>query len=481
MENSKLLSHLRTFSREEGRDFHRWLLSPVHNRSGKLAPFFEYLRKSAPQYHGRRLKIENVHKFLYRDLPFKEIRIQQLMTEMLQQLYDFWIYQRQKASPIERQMTLWKELSRRNLKLYAESVQKDIEKLLDSSAYESDRYNYAHFEFAREEHELIFALGQRDREPKLQEVSDSLDHFYYYQKLKFYCSSLMLARFSKIEYNFALITEILEKVDEANYSHHYGIQYYRHAVYALLDKGDEHFFAMKALLQEQLLGEAAEDLQAMLLAARNYCIKKLNSNRREFLEELYELYQLEIKQGLIYVNGKIPAATYKNISTTAILLKRFDWLEQFLTDNQQAVSPGSYHFNVAILRFSQGRYEEVVNLFEKADYDEVLLNLSAKAWLLKTYYELSLQQPENDQYEDRLEAHITAFTAFLNRKRRSLPEHYLYYLNLARFSREMIRHSRPYNFDAEQLKSTLDKVLSIREVAEKGWLKRKIQALLLSE
>ncbi len=477
MENSKLLTHLRTLSKEELRDFHRWLQSPLHNRNSKLPPLFDYLRKSAPVFLGRRLKIVKVHDHLYENLAFKEIRVRQLMTEMLDQLYDFWAFRLQSQDRAAQQLLLWKELDRRGLRVYAESLQQDLGKVLDSSLYDSDSYNFQHFEYARIEHEIIFAEGQRDKEPKLQEVSDALDHFYYYQKLKFYCSSLMLARFSKIEYDFSLIKEVLQEVEQANFQHHYGIQYYHHAAKALLGEGDQHFAEMKELLQEKLLGGQEADLQPMLLVARNYCIKKLNKNERSYLAELYEIYQLEIDQGLIYVNGKIPAATYKNISTVAILLKRYDWLEGFLEENREAVEPGSYHFNLAILRFSQERYDEVVALFEKADYQEVLLNLSAKAWLLKTYYELSLKHPEKEDYADRLEAHITAFTTFLNRKRRRLPAHYLYYLNLTKFSREMIRYSRPYQFDKEQLRLILERVGDTVQIAEKGWLRRKLEAL----
>lgn len=484
MKNQKLLLHLKMLSHSELSAFSQWLRSPALNSNRNLSRLFDYLKKSAPEYLAPRLKAERVHDHLYPAKAFDYSRVKRLSTELIKQLYEFWLFQQQAQDTEERDLVLWKLLDERGLTHFAASLQERNRSALFGEGLLLESRNLLRFGFAAQEHQKIIDAGQRDNEPKLQQVSDSLDRFYFYEKLKYYCSALMQKRFTDAKYDFRLMEEIQRIVALPEFQQFPGIQFYRHVIITLTEKqeaADLAFQHMKLLLHNQLRKSEGKEMKPMLLVARNYCIQQLNTRRTEYLQEIFELYQLEIELGLIYVQGKIPPASYKNIGTVAMHLKRFDWLDDFLESNRSKVAEESYLFNRGILRFSQRRFVEAMELFTKAEPQEVLMNLSAKAWLVKTYYELFSLRPQEGEYDELLESHITAFTTFLNRKRRALPDHYIFHLNLGKFVRELLRHSRPYQFNEEKLRDLQSRAEASQQIAERRWLLRKLRECLGDE
>ncbi len=479
MQLAKLFKHLKRLNTEEQKLFERWLSSPFLCRNTALLTMFQFVRRSAPEYQGRRLDSKNIYSALFPGKPYKEVRIKQLSGFLLKQLYAFWLYQEQAKHQDRRDIELWSMLHAQKLDLESNRIKDKSERQLFVQLLQNDSANLLRHQFAQAQHQQILELGKRDQEPKLQTLNDTLDRFYFFEKLKHYSKALIQRKFSKQEYNFPLIDGVLDTVRKEPYQNLYGLQFYAYAVQALKSQEDQHYYRMKEILFKHTAELDTKELPEMLLVARNYCIQQLNNRESNFMTELFEIYQLEIDEDMIEVEGQIPTATYKNIATLSLLLKRYDWLENFLHEYKSSVKESSYFFNLALLRFSQQRYEEVIDLFEQAEYEEVLMNLSAKAWQLKTHFELWLKYPEDFEYEERLESFITAFTTFLNRKKSRLPQHYLFYLNLGKFAREMLRYSRAYQFDADELQKLVLRVKDTESVAERDWLVKKIRDLML--
>ncbi len=476
----KLFSHLRILEAEEERLFLRWLQSPYHNRNQKLIQMFRYLKKSSPKYEGRRLDSELIHKALHPNKIYKETRIKLLGVELLNQLYQFWIDRQQQTDATVQQLLLWEKLHKAGLKSEARRFKNRCKNTLFDIKPQLQRQDLSRLKYTLLEHQQILDAGKRDQEPKLQEINDALDQHYYYQKLKNYCKSLIQRKFTVQDYHFPLIDHILDQVANNKIEVSRGLKFFSFAALALKQEHDPTYFEMKQILFEETGELDSKEIPFMLLVARNYCIQRVNQRAGIFMPELFAIYQLEIDLGLIAVDGQIPAATYKNIAQLSLLLKKYDWLESFLNQYRDAVDERSYFFNLAILRFTQSRFEEVITLFEQADYQEILMSLSAKTWQLKTYFELWLKYPEQFSYDEKLEAHITAFTTYLNRRKSSLPKHYHYHLNFGKFVRELLRKSRPYARDQKELQDLLDRVHKSEQLADRGWLLEKLEAIMAS-
>ncbi len=479
MHNSKLIQLLKTCSKEELQAFYKFAQSPYFNTNPKMAMMVDYVRKCGPTFSSKKLKRENVFAHVFPKEGFKEMKMQKYMSEMVGLLETFWVQEYiRKEKEIENELILAKVYRAKDKAHYWAKQVEAVEKKIKKASYLNVENYYQTFQLNLAIHESIEAEGQRDQEPNLQQVFDSMDSFYLIYKLKYYYKAINFQYFKAQDYQCEFIEPILAYIEKGEYDipelmiYYYGLKCYHDF------EEDGPFDELKKLLEKHVHDFPKKESRELFSIAINYCIRQLNKGNRDYLQSVFELYQFEIKEGIIIEDGKIPAATYRNITTTASLLDELDWLEQFLEEYKEAVDEKDYALNVAQLYFRQARYPEIIQLFKAADYDDVLFILSAKAILLKSAYELKNQFVDDYDYEEKLDAELTNFAAFLHRKKRALPKHYIFYLNLTRNLRELFRLTQEADVNQSKLVQLEEQVKALKEIAEKRWLLQKIRELV---
>ncbi len=479
MHNSKFIQLLKSCSKKELQSFYKFTQSPYFTTNVKIGKLFGYIRKYAPAFESRMLDRHKMFAFLFPGEAYQEIKLQKYMSDLVGLLEQFWVYEElHTQEALSMNITLAKVYHQRDYRHYWEKEVEGIQKKIAQAKLKDASLYYDQFQFNLAIHHAIEEEGQRDQEPNLQNVFDQLDYFYLINKLKYYYKAINFQEFKSHEYDYRLIEPILTYI-EANEIDVPAIQIYYYGIrcYTDLDHAD-YFVQLKTLLKAHVNDFDQKENQAMFSIAINYCILQINKGDRDFIKEIFELYQFEITEGIIIEDGKIPAATYRNITTTASLLDELDWLEHFLEEYKEGVDEKDYALNVAQLYFRQARYSAIIQLFKAADYDDVLFMLSAKAILLKTAYELRTQFIDDYDYEEKLDAELTNFNTFLHRKKRALPKHYIFYLNLTRNLRELFRLTQEADLNQPKLIQLEEQVRALKEIAEKRWLLQKIRELV---
>jgi len=111
-----------------------------------------------------------------------------------------------------------------------------------------------------------------------------------------------------------------------------------------------------------------------------------------YLRKLFDINKIGIESGAFLEKGFLSRFTYKNIVTAGVRLKEYKWTEQFIEQYKPLLEDkyreSSYSYNKAVLEYDKKNYSNAISLLQKADYDDVLLNLAAKNILLKIYYGL---------------------------------------------------------------------------------------------
>lgn len=124
--------------------------------------------------------------------------------------------------------------------------------------------------------------------------------------------------------------------------------------------------------------------------AINHCIRRANSGAREMEHELLNLYRRALDAGSLFENGVLSRFTYHNIAATGLRCGELDWAETFIhryNDRlERQYRESSLSFNLARLEYARRRFDSVLTLLQKANYNDPLLHLAAKTLLLKTYF-----------------------------------------------------------------------------------------------
>lgn len=482
MHSSKLLTFLRTFTPDERKAFAAFVQSPYFNSNKKVAKLYLYIRTTAPDFIAPKLERKKAFKHLFPKEVYREIKLHQLMSEMVKLVEKFWIQQGIEQQHFPQQLQLTRSYRQRNLEQYWQKNRRQLQTALSSQPddIEAAEVYFYQYQLEADLHQSIEIAEQRTREPNLQSISDSLDRFYCINKLKYYCKALNYQRFKTISYEWTMITDILKEVEKGELLQIPAVAIYYQGVQTLLEKDDavQHFEQLKSLLRLHAKRFSRAEIQNMFILARNYCIRQVNKGSRDFLKEIFELYKIEIAQEIILEEGKLSPTTYKNITTVALALEEFEWFEQFIHDYQWAVTPETFNFTLAQLRFEQKKYKTVIRLLQQAEYEEALLLLTAKALLLKTYFELSLQSTDNFEYEDKLDNYLVSFTVFLQRKKEALTKHYIYYVNFVKVVKAIVKAIHyGAEVDTAKLHQLEQKLNMTKQITEKPWLRDKLKEL----
>ena len=470
MKKSRLVLILRSFSKKEHRDFRKWVHSPAHNQREDVILLYEFLASPGHLNCDDKLTKAVVFQHIYPKEPFDDARIRQSMHFLLKCVEEFLTYQEIQSDEVRSKITLASVFRRRHLDKSFESTLSSIRKKQEKSPYLNRR-------FLENEHRLEVELynylssKQRTGPFNLQQVSNTLDRFYLAEKFR--QASLMVSHQAvyKIDYDWGLLDGILQLMEEKGYLEHPAIAVYYYSYLSLRDRDNDSYFYK---LKEQILrfGNAFPrfEIRDHFLLAINFCIRRVNRGERHFAREALELIQLGLKtKAILMEDGIISRWSFRNAVSLGTLLKEFDWTEQFIKDYEDHLEEkyreSIVHYSMARLHYEKKDYDRAMQLFTQVEYNDMLMNLTAKAMLLKMYYEL-------DEF-NALDSLLESMRVYLRRKK-VIGYHRDNYTNIISFTKKLTTVNP---FDRKDLEKLAGEIEASNPNTEKRWMLEQIELL----
>ncbi|MEO1628313.1 MAG: hypothetical protein AAFV25_24410 [Bacteroidota bacterium] len=334
------------------------------------------------------------------------------------------------------------------------------ERLLQSHPLRNIQYHYYQYQKLFELYQFE-SQASRKGDAHLQERFEELSIFYLSNTLLHACASLNQQNILKKDVQLNLVQQVVEHIEQHDYSQVPAVMIYYYAYQALSQPGDDDKFEhFKSHLLAHWPRFTTSEARDVFLIAVNYCIQRLNQGERRFVREAFDLYRLGVENGIFIQNDILSDHTYKNIIRLGISLKEFDWVAQFQKDYKDKLDPrngqNAYCYNLAYFHFQRSEYDKAMPLLQQVEFKDVFNNLDARRMLLRIYYELG-------EY-DALDSLLDSFYTYIHRQK-DIGYHRDNYLNLIRFIRKLLHSNSPSS------RSKLrQKVLSTTRIAEREWL-----------
>lgn len=217
----------------------------------------------------------------------------------------------------------------------------------------------------------------------------------------------------------------------------------------------------------------SDDLRVFYTYLRNIGVMVANSNidNEEIRLTLFDLYKDNLRRGYFYYEGGLPANAFLAISLTAAMVKKFDWLQQFLELHKNKIIGDNelrdyYRLGEAICFFGIGEYskclENIPPTSPSIDY-----MLKGKRLELKALYEI-----QSDLFSYKLDA----FKMFLSRTSQKLfsDEIRLKNVNFVNILTQ-IMNSTPGDVKRSEL--LVKRIHEKKQSADWRWLLQKAEAL----
>ena len=400
MIRSKLVEVLKDFSAGERRKFREYVLSPFFNKNKKVRGLCDYLFRYAPDFDHPDLEKEKVYQVVFEDGNYRELSINNVISDLLQLLYDFLAYQQYARKTIVRKNYLLSELLDREIHHHIERNARRVHQILEKSTVQNYEAFLDRYHLCDRLDQYSLSQGSRGYDENLQLKSDMLDLYFFCNKLRIACDMTSRNTVVNAGYECHFLEDIREYYDNNfhNFQDIPALQVYHKVLQMLEDNSRQsHYYDLKDLLAVYGSTFPQQELRILYNYALNYCVKQINHGQSAFYKEIFELYKVLLEGKIIFKNGYLTQWSYINIITAGMRLKEYEWTEQFIYTYKEALLPEEQHnvftYNLAAFHFAKGDFNQALKELHNVEFTDAFYHLAAKMIQLKSYYELDETEP----------------------------------------------------------------------------------------
>ncbi len=450
-----------------------FIASPFFNKNDDVYQLFTAIRKFEPSFDHKDLEKGRIYKIAFpREKKYDEKKLGYLMSDIQRLIDKFLAYNELDEHPVQREYYLLSSYIDLQLDKHFSKTMKDTQLVQKENPYRDADYFYN--EFLLEALNNVYFDKQRKHvyDESLQRAIDNLDLYYLAEKLKYSCEMFNRKNIVATDYKLRLLDEILVYVKDKDFEHAPAIAIYYEILMALTDSDDEsHFKKLKELLKTHGSKFPLLEARDMYSYAQNFCLKRINSGHQEYLQELFHLYRTTLEEKIAFDGKYITPWTYKNIVGVALRVEEYKWVEKFIHEYKEHLSPemceNAFAFNLASYHFNKGDFGKALELLRNVEFTDIVYSLDSKAMLLRIYYELEEVEP--------LWSLLDAFQVYLRRNKLISDNQKTIYQNLIHFVKEATRIRKG---DKEAAKKLKEKIEKTKQVAYLQWLMKKVEELM---
>ena len=480
MHKHKLIQLLQSLSRREMTRFREFAESPYHNKHDGVRLLVQYLSAAYPDFTEEQCERESLFQALFPGTPHDQPKLAVIFTYTVRLLELFLEIEGFMERPDARTPYLLGQLrQRQQLKWFEKALSKAEANAGQQRERAADWY-YHRFQLETESDYFFTTVAERRRDSSLQDKQYYLNYYFLSVKLRDACEMAVRERILKVAYQDTLVAVALQQVSEApeRYESIPAINIYYQLYQMITKAGETHYYSVLHHLSAQQENLPDEELKNIYNYLQNYCIQKINAGEAKFLQEIFQLYQVQLDKGLLLEDGQLSEWHYKNIVTTALRLNALDWVYQFIEGYRAQLPEGArdnaYRFNLASYHYAAEEYDQVLALLTQVEYSDLRYSLGAKALLLRTYYDL-------EEYS-ALYALVDSFRQYLVRNKLMADGRRQGYYNLFKLTRRaaVLRENtgyynhRRYHKEWQRLQKDTQEAAA---VFNKAWLQQKIAEL----
>lgn len=474
MEQTYLVALIQVLSQDERVLLSLFLRSPFFN-SGANQDRINLLFDLLAGQEEETLTKEDLYAMIFPDSPWVAGKLDKLMSELSGMIRQFLLVRHYMDERHSFTQSLdWASIIReRGLhSRYAQNLSK-AESILQQNTYKSTDYYYQYFQLVYKKYEVESQQNRIKGDLYIPETIASLDTFYLAYRLELQNLLLLQQKLTRIdlpEYlNLGYPDFISRQVWEGN------------VLLTVLTKINEQlnadtpsisaFQEILDLLEEYGNQIDPGTLQNFYAHIRSLCTLMIQQGEVSFMPLLHEIQRDNLKQGYLFLDGKLSPSAYLSVARIAIRVGKNQWALDFTEKYkdlliEEADTENYYRFNKAECLFSISRYEEALDLLPQSFTDLIYLT-NCKRLEIKLYYELN---------SDLLPYKIDAFKMFISRASKKVITDYVREME-GNFVNIVLQIVQCTPGDTDKIDRIIRRIQDKKIIGDRDWLLEKVQQL----
>lgn len=466
--SNKLISLLASLDRSQRRSCRKLIQSPFFSGNDDLTNLFDVLCKQLDR--GGVLNKKKIWVAAFgRKRDFNDVRFRKYSSDLFKLIRRYIV---QEALANEPELESYLYLTGLE-KQKVDKLIRGLDRNWDSiAAFKPgyDHYPYLYRHLLEDRKFSIFNyLHDLSEQANFEAISEHLDVYFIVVKLRIALQAQTQSHNQRYTYDLRLIPDIIGYLDRTQHYIEHPVVGFHYYMYKMLTADDTHdaYFQYKSLVLKMPKVVQGTSGYEAIQPALNYCRRRINEGKKEFLTEYLEIYRFGLDRNLVFDDGKIDPLQFRNTILIALRHGDYEWTESYIENYQNRLPEkqraNAVNYNSATLYFYQKKYDDALGFLRDVEYENTTYNLNSKTMLLAIYYETG----EGDVLDSLFDSTI----AYLNRHK-EIPEiNRQAYRNLVLFTRRLTRLLPGDERGVEQLRADLAEQ---RYVASRPWLEDKI-------
>jgi len=474
MKDTIVIRFLKILSERELTGLRFFVQNPYFSSNNDVARLFGYLEQFAPNFKDVNLTAENAFKEIYPNKKFDRRALNSLMNKLYDVIKRFIKASESRTNRVDVEISTLKFCKKRCPEKFENQLRR-VRRLINAQEKGGMLYHYKLIA----EYELMEYLALKLKPVNYIASSEMLDKFYWFLKLPLFAETLNYKLINAEKgHDFSALETYLKLVRQAGYAEIPLIQLWYCIVNIFKNIIDgtsvtlEDYRKYKTLLFQNSDDLDDNDRRNLYIYLRNV-IRFSSFEDDYYYREEFEIDQLVLEQGLIFLNGYLRELTIKNIINSAIRLGEIQWTKDFLCQYKDAFmreyADDIHAYCEAVINFYEGKYKEALALFTEVEYNHVLFEIEKRIKLMQIYYETEKVELFYNE--------IGKLRSYISNNKNNIGDMYRQsYLDFATYARRISDTIRRDLDEITKLETEIREI-PVRLLFEKKWLLDKLGEL----
>ncbi len=407
MKSIKLILMLGTFSKEEFKDFEKFIDSPFFNGGRNYSDFLAALKKYYPKFESENLNKEFIFARLYPGRKFNNSLMNTIISRTTKMAEEFIAYKSYLKKNVTVKYDYISELMNRNLLAIAEKEMKEYSKLVDLSEGITDELIKGRLDYEILSVQLNFKSDhqQESAHPALKQTDYQIR--FTLMRLAHFIHTLSVNKIIfNVDYNKTFIKKFisalnlreiyraLKESEEINELNEITLIYVLWILGVTDSKNESDFYEMKELFLGNINKFHHHEKYNLFQGLEAIAwLMQQEVNREKYETELVNVYKKRLQYKVLS-----PDNTYMRIiQFRAILITSFynpDW--DFIDDFVKTCIPllqaehreNMYNYAMAHVKYHKGRLDEALEFNNKINFELFAFKYDTRLLQFKIYYKL---------------------------------------------------------------------------------------------
>ncbi len=472
MKNSKLTEILKTFSKNEFKEFGRFVNSPFFNRLNSVIKFYKELKQYYPDFSKKGFNSEEIYSAVFPGEPYSYSKLKNLESDMLKLAEEYLAYTGYKEQGFESDKFLLTELRKRKLKKLFEINYKRASKKLENNQFKDENYYFVKF-FFENQNILNVTNNQLYYEKDiLQKQLDNFIDYFLLQVLRLYSFMIYQQKFLfDFDFKLSFLDEVVNYISANTEKTKPLILLQYYDLMLTLKGGEQYYTNLKNMTEKYSDIIDFNELYNIYASLAKFMRSKFDENSNKYIDEIFGLYKTILNKGIFKSHFYMSNTFFIATADLALRKKDYKFLDGFINEYMERLPVehinDTINYCKALRFFYEKDFDKALDLLAKVDTKDFSYKLIIKSLTLRIYYE----QNATDSTESLMD---TFRHYLLNNK--LVPELVKNdYLNFLNFFNQLFKIKNNYNNeDVLFLKKQME---SRTDIALKYWLVEKTEEL----